>query len=148
MPDDSKLEHSTVKLNDGRMDLLMCSPESLKEFKECQQNRTIKIPVNDSFETKDVRATDMMSCHEMCSTKVFYLHSKLVDREDQFTSTKLCPVCDKAALLKTHFQRTVLLQALLLVSGCGPVKELTKPNAAEQSIFLARCPVFEEVIMI
>jgi hypothetical protein len=145
MPDDSKLEYCTVKLNDRRMDLLMYSPHALQKFREYQRNSTIRIPINDLFETKDVRASDVMSCYEMCSTKVFYLHPELVDREGQFASTKLCPMCNKA-LLKNKLPKNCLASGVDF-GVYGRIKELTKPNAAEQSI-LARYRVFEEVVKI
>jgi hypothetical protein len=54
-------------------------------------------------------------------------------------------MCDKA-LLKDALPKNCL--ALGVDFGvCEHAKELTKPNAAEQSI-IARCCVFEEVIKI
>ena len=81
----------------------------------------------------------------MNPTKLFHLHPELVDGEGQFASTKLCPVCNKALRKDT-------LPKNCIASGvdfgiCERIKELTKPNAAEQSI-IARYRIFEEVVKI
>jgi hypothetical protein len=102
MPDDSKLECCEVKLNNKCMNLLRCSKEALEAFKNNKQNGTIKIPVNDSLETKETCTTDIISCYEMNPTEAFHLHPELVDGEGQSTSTQLCPMCHKA-LLKNKF---------------------------------------------
>ena len=81
----------------------------------------------------------------MNPTKVFYLHPELVDGDGQSASTELCPMCNKALLKGTLPQNCI-------ASGidfgiCERLKELTKSNAAEQSI-IARYRIFEEVIKI
>jgi hypothetical protein len=145
MPDDSNLEYCTVNLNDSCMDLLIYSDQALQLFQEKKQESTIEIPVNDSFETKKICATDIISCYEMNQDKVFHLHPELVDGEGQFASTKLCPMCYKALRKGTFPQNSI-------ASGidfgiCDRIKELTKPNAAEQSI-IARYRIFSEVVKI
>jgi hypothetical protein len=144
-PDDRKLKYCTMNLNARCMDLLIYSKEALELLKKEQQNSTIKIPINDSFDTKEICTTDIMSCYKMNPTKVFYLHPELVDGDGQFASTKLCPMCNKALLKDTLPQNCI-------ASGidfgiCERIKELTKPNAAEQSI-IARYRIFEEVVKI
>ena len=81
----------------------------------------------------------------MNPTKLFHLHPELVDGEGQLASTKLCPMCSKALRKDT-------LPKNCIASGvdfgiCERIKELTKPNAAEQSI-IARYRIFEEVVKI
>jgi hypothetical protein len=145
-PDDhSKLQYFTVNLNDKCMDLLIYSEETLELLRENQRNSKIKIPINDLFETKEICTTDIISCYEMNPTKVFHLHPELVDPEGESASTKLCPMCHKALLKDT-------LPKNCIASGvdfgiCERIKELTKPNAAEQSI-IARYRIFHEVIKI
>jgi hypothetical protein len=94
--------HTAVNLNNRCTDLLTCSAEALGLFKKHQQNSTIKIPINDSFGTKETCATNMMSCYEMNPTKAFYLHPKLVNGEGQFASTN-CVLSVTKLFLKTHF---------------------------------------------
>jgi hypothetical protein len=96
IPDDSNLEYCTVNLNDRCMDLLIYSDQDLEVLKEEQRTSTIKIPINDLCETKEIHTTNIRSYYEMNPTKVFYLHPELVDGKDESASTKLCPMCIKA----------------------------------------------------
>ena len=81
----------------------------------------------------------------MNPTKLFHLHPELVDGEGRSAPTKLCPMCKKALRKDT-------LPKNCIASGvdfgiCERIKELTKPNATEQSI-IARYRIFEEVVKI
>jgi hypothetical protein len=145
MPDDAKLEYSTVKLNETFMDLLIYSDTALEAFQMKQQNSTVRIPVNDSFETKEIRTTDIISCYEMTPTKIYHLHPELVDGEGESTSTKLCPMCSKA--LKNNKLPMNSIASGVDLGISERIKELTKPNAAEQSI-IARYRIFNEVVKI
>jgi hypothetical protein len=145
MPDDSKLEYCTVNLNDRCMDLLIYSEEAVEQFKQDQRKSTIKIPINDLFETKEICTTDIRSCYEMNPTKLFHLHPELVDGQGRCASTKLCPMCIKA-LRKDTLPKNCIASGIDF-GICERIKELTKPNAAEQSI-IARYRIFEEVVKI
>ncbi len=146
MPDDSKLEYCTVKLNERCMDLLIYSEEAVGQFKQDQRKSTIKIPINDLFETKEICTTDRRSCYEMNPTKLFHLHPELVDGEGQSASTKLCPMCNKA-LRKDTLPKNCIASGVDF-GMCERIKELTKPNAAEQSIIARGYRIFEEVVKI
>jgi hypothetical protein len=145
MPDDSNLKYSRVLLKDKCMDPLIYSEEALLAFKECQRNTMINIPINDSFEMKRICANNIISCYEMNSTRAFHLHPELVDGEGQSASTQLCPMCMKALLQNTIPKNSLV--AGVDFGVCQRIKELTKPNAAEESI-IARYRVFQEVIKI
>jgi hypothetical protein len=145
MPDDSKLECAKVLLKDKCMDLLTLSEEALAGFQKDQQNRMIKIPINDLFETKQTCANNVRSCYEMNSRKAFYLHPELVDGEGESASTKLCPMRHKA-LLKDTVPKNCIASGVDF-GVCQRMKGLTKLNAAEQSI-IARYRIFEEVVKI
>jgi hypothetical protein len=143
--DDSKLDYHSVNLNHKSLHLLIYSEEALELLRKDQRKSTIRIPINNLFETKEICTTDIRSCYEMSSTRVFYLHPELVDGQGRLASTNLCPMCNKALLKGTLPQNC-------LASGvdfgvCERIKELTKPNAAEQSI-IARYRIFSEVVKI
>jgi hypothetical protein len=100
-------------------------------------------PQYDLFKTKEICTTDIRSCYEMNPTKLFHPHPELVDGEGQFASTKLCPMCNKVLCKDT-------LPKNCIASGvdfgiCEGIKELTKPNTAEQSV-IERYRIFEEVV--
>jgi hypothetical protein len=81
MPDDSKLEYCTVNLNQRCMHLLIYSEEVVGQFKEYQQKSTIKIPVKDLFETKEICTSNKGSCYEMNQRNYsIYILSWLMER--------------------------------------------------------------------
>jgi hypothetical protein len=145
IPDDSELEYCTMNLSEPCMDLLIYSDEALDVLRQEQRKGTIEIPINHLFETKKICTTNIRSYYEMNPNKVFYLHPELVDGEGLSATTELCPMCYKAL-------RKGILPKNSIASGvdfgiCERIKELTKPNAAEQSI-IARYRIFEEVVKI
>lgn len=77
--------------------------------------------------------------------KVFHLHPELVCGEGVSASTELCPMCIKALRKGTLPQNCIASGVDFGI--CGRIKELTTPNAAEQSI-IARYRIFEEVVKI
>jgi hypothetical protein len=127
------------------MDLLIYSDDALDVLRQEQRKGTLEIPINHLLETQKICTTDIRSYYEMNPNKVFYLHPELVDGEGLLATTELCPMCYQAI-------RKGKLPKNSIASGvdfgvCERIKELTKPNAAEQSI-IARYRIFEEVVKI
>ena len=147
MPDDSELKYTTVNLNDRCMDLLIYSEEALEEFRQKQRDSIINIPIDDSFQLKEICTMQITSCYEMNSSKMFYLHPELVDGEGKLASTKLCPMCYKALYKKESSLPKNCIASGIDFGISDRIKELTEPNAAERNI-LARFRVFNEVVKI
>ena len=146
LPDDTSMQYETVLLsNQHLMSMLLMTEPQLSALRTLQRDSVVTVPINESFETREICAANVVSFYEITPTQVYHLHPELVDQDGEVRSTKLCPACYKS-IMKDQVPK-LSIAAGIDFGVCQRIPVLAIPNAAEKTI-IARMRLFEEVVKI